>query len=35
MSKRRAEQLELRSRLPVVVGNAEYRQNEARFVRLA
>ena len=34
MRKRNAKQLELRPRLPVVVGNAEYRQNEARFVRI-
>jgi len=34
MRKRSAEQLELRRRLPVVVGNADYRHNEARLLRM-
>ena len=34
MRKRSVEQLELRRRLPVVVGNADYRHNEARLLRM-
>ena len=34
MRKRSAEQLEIRRPLPVVVGNADYRQNEARLLRM-
>jgi hypothetical protein len=34
MRKPTVEQLELRRPLPVVVGNAEYRQNEARLLRI-
>ena len=34
MRKRSAEQLELRPKLPVVVGNVEYRQHEARLMRI-
>jgi hypothetical protein len=34
MKKRGAEQLEFRRALPVVVGNADYRRNEARLLRI-
>ena len=34
MKKRGAEQLEFRRSLPVIVGNADYRENEARLLRI-